>query len=110
MLARSGLEQSGLKFRPLEAMVFCHVGEDGGQGAHPQGSAGRDGDAVFAASLGHKSHVAALLADDFVAEVTLEEPGEITTGEVPRQPHTANSSSWTKWSLTSCGRSSSSSS
>lgn len=60
---------------------------------YPPGVVRRRGEMVLAASFGHKSDVAAGLAGDFIVELSPKEPGEIETGEVPRQPQTARSSS-----------------
>jgi len=89
-------------------MVRRDFAEDGRQRANSERTAGRHGDAVLARDRRRQTEVTARLTDDVIAVVTPEQRCKVATTQVARQPHTAKSSSWTRCSRTTLGRSSSS--
>ena len=81
------------------------VGEDGREGSDAERSARRNGDPVLPAHRGGQAKVATRLAHHLVVELAAQEGRELTSGDVARQPHTARSSSRTRWRRTTFGRS-----
>lgn len=90
-----------------EAGVLRDVGQNAGECTNTQGIVDGQGDVVLATACGCEAQVAARLSGDLIAE-DAQTPGKICSRDVAREPHTAMTSSRTKWSRMRRGRSCSS--
>lgn len=88
--------------------VLCHILENRGQGPDSKRVVTWDGDMVLAGLFRGEPQVASRLAGQAVTEGG-ERLGKILSRNVTGEPHTAMSSSRTKWSRISFGLASSSS-
>jgi hypothetical protein len=88
--------------------VLGYVLENRGESSDPKRIVARDRDVVLSGLLRGESQVASCLASQSIAKGS-ERLGQVLARDVTRKPHTAMSSSRTKWSRISFGLASSSS-
>ncbi len=76
-------------------MVARGITEDRGEGANPERVVPEDREAVFAVPVCRQAEMASCLTSDPVVE-RAESLTELLAGDIPREPHAAMTSSWTK--------------
>ena len=101
-------KDSVLDFLACPPEMLGHVLKYRGEGSDPKRVVTRDRDVVLSGLLRGEPQMAPRLASQPIAEGS-ERLGQILARDIPRKPHTAMSSSRTKWSRISFGLASSSS-
>src|SRR5919106_424631 len=90
-----------------QIVVSSHVRKNSGERSDADGIVVGNRDVVLAVPLGRQANMATGLTGDLVAEFA-QSPGEVASGQIPRQSHAAKTSSRTKCRRITFGRSASS--